>query len=485
MKNHVALITFFILLFIPASFLFSQGESKDIEGQIKTDFDKVKLDNFLSLLEEHEKFMGSLALSYKGKLIYSNAVGFADVKEEIKSSTDTKYRVGSISKMFTAALIFQAVENEKIQLDQTIDAYFPELPNAKKITVSNLLNHRSGIYNFTNEDDYLKYNTQEIRKQDLLTKISSFDTEFEPDTEGDYSNSNYILLTLILEEVYGSELAELVKNRICRPLGLENTYYGGKTITENQECYSYRHLVEWKKEPETNMSVPLGAGAIVSQPEDLLIFIEALFSGEIVSSESIAQMQEIKDGYGRGLFSFPFEERTSYGHPGGIDGFVSFLAHFPEEDLSIALCSNGDNYGMNTVVKSALNCFFKIDFELPVFSKLQASSADLAKYAGRYSSEQMSLKITISQEGNNLLTQATGQPKVALQYDGENRFSFEQVDAKFEFHPESESFVLTQRGESYHFKKENIDDIETLKTIEIPKPNSTSTLESIALRKYH
>ena len=114
-------------------------------------FDKVKLDNYFNALEINNKFMGSVAVAKNGVLIYSKAIGFSDLENAIKANVNTTYKIGSISKTFTAVLVLKAVEENKLKLHQTLDYYFPEVKNAEKITVEQLLTHRSGIHNFTDD----------------------------------------------------------------------------------------------------------------------------------------------------------------------------------------------------------------------------------------------------------------------------------------------------------------------------------------------
>ena len=140
-------------------------------GFAQTNFDKAKLDSYFETLETNNKFMGSVAVSKNGEILYAKSIGFADVDNNVKSTVETKYRIGSISKSFTAVLALKAVEENKLDLDQTIDKWFPTITNAEKITVKQLLNHRSGIHNFTNNPDYLTWNTQPKTEKEMVEII--------------------------------------------------------------------------------------------------------------------------------------------------------------------------------------------------------------------------------------------------------------------------------------------------------------------------
>src|SRR5690606_17415340 len=161
-------------------------------------FDKEKLDSYFDALEANDKFMGSAAIAKNGEIIYTKAIGYSDVESKTKPDANTKYRIGSISKTFTAVLVLKAAEEKKLNLNHTIHKYFPNIANSKKITISNLLNHRSGIHNFTNDDIYLEYNTQPKTEAEMVAIIAEGGSDFEPGTKAEYSNSNYVLLSFIL-----------------------------------------------------------------------------------------------------------------------------------------------------------------------------------------------------------------------------------------------------------------------------------------------
>lgn len=179
----------------------------------------VKLDSLFQILEAKNKYMGSIAVTENGKLLYTKSIGKDDVNSNKQSTIETKYRIGSISKMFTSCLILKAVEENKLNLNQTIDIYFPTIENAKKITIENLLNHRSGIHNFTNDEAYLTYNTQPKSEKEMVEIITKGKSDFEPDSKGDYSNSNYVLLSYILEKTYKKSYKEILSSKIIIGIG--------------------------------------------------------------------------------------------------------------------------------------------------------------------------------------------------------------------------------------------------------------------------
>lgn len=418
------------------------------------ELNRAKLDSLFTILESNDRYMGSFALSHQGRPLYTKAIGYEDRASGKKATPDTKYRIGSITKMFTSALVFMAVEEDKIDLDQTIDTYFPEVKNTNTITIGHLLNHRSGIHNLTSVEDYLDWNTERTPREELLKKIIDGPSVFEPGSKAEYSNSNYVLLTFILEEVFDSTYPNLVKEKIIVPLGLDDTYVGSKIDPAGHEAFSYTYTSTWKKEPETDMSVPLGAGNLVSKPTDLNKFIEALFAGGLISQESLDLMTTLTDGYGMGIFQMPFYDKRGYGHNGGIDGFSSALGYIPEDGLAFALTSNGNRFSNNEILIAALSAFYGKPFELPSFTSIELTSEELDPYLGSYSSEQIPLKISITKEGKVLIAQATGQPSFPLEATEEHVFEFAPAGVRMEFDPANRSIVLKQGGGAFTYTKE-------------------------------
>jgi len=416
-------------------------------------FDKKKLDTYFQVLEKNNKFMGSVALSKNGELIYTKSIGYADLEHKIKATEKTKYRIGSITKSFTSVLIFKAIEKKKLDLNETIDTWFPTITNSNKITIKHLLTHRSGIHNFTNNANYLQWNTQSKTEMEMIEIIQKGGSDFKPNSRAMYSNSNFVLLTFILEKTFNMSYSDLVQNQIIKPLHLANTFVFGKINPKNNEANSYHYFGSWKKEAETDFSVPLGAGAITSTPTDLIKFANALFEGQLLTPESLKIMKTIKEGYGSGLFQVPFYSRIGYGHTGGIDGFRSVYSYFEDDKISYALTSNGTNMNNNDISIAVLSAVFNKSYQIPVYTNYTLTSEDLDKYLGVYASKQIPLKITVTKNKNTLIIQATGQQAFPVEATEKDKFSLDQVGAKFEFNPTEKTMILFQGGGKFKFKK--------------------------------
>lgn len=421
---------------------------------IAQELNTTKLDSYFDALEENNKFMGSVAVSRGGELIYKRTVGYSDVESSVKANENTKYRIGSISKTFTTILVFKAIEEGKLELDQTIKSFFPKVKHADKITIENLLNHRSGIHSFTNDESYLEWSTEARSRKEMIKIIVDGGSDFAPDTKAEYSNSNFVLLTYILEDIYGRSYSALVKEYVADPLQLKQTYVGEELDTSKGESKSYWYKRGWELASVTDMTVPVGAGAIVSTPADLVVFSDALFSGKLISKKSLEKMMSVKDGFGMGLFTVPFGERTAYGHTGGIDGFGSVFSYFPEDNVSFAMVYNGLNYEFNAISIAVLSAVFDQPYDIAEFTIYDISSVDLEMYTGVYASEQIPLKITILKEDQGLTAQATGQSAFPLEPVDEHIFSFDPAGVVLEFNPGEKTIVLKQRGMEFQFSKE-------------------------------
>src|SRR5687768_1816352 len=293
--------------------------------------DKIKLDQFFDRLAEKNKAMGSLVIAKDGNVLYTRAIGYSQFSASEKKplTAANRFRIGSITKMFTAAMIFQLVEAGKLKLTDTLDKFFPQIPNAKKITIVQILAHRSGIPNVRRDQNSQgNVNTTPITKDEMLALIAKATPDFEPDSKQSYSNSGYFLLGLILEKVTGKPYEEALRTRITSKIGLKDTYVAtGNIDVTKSEALTYMNLGgDWKPVAETHPSNLFGGGSIVSTPNDLARFITALFDGKIVSKESLAAMKTIRDGDGFGMMEpFTFAGKTFYGHTGGGDNYGAWL----------------------------------------------------------------------------------------------------------------------------------------------------------------
>lgn len=417
---------------------------------------KPKLDSLLNAVAGENQAMGSLAISHNGLIAYQKAIGSSNLADghQTPANIKTHYRIGSISKMFTATMIFQLIEEGKLTLDTKLSVYYPQIPNADKITVSQMLNHRSGLYNFVRDSTYQTYMVKPRTQDEMVATFVTQPSDFEPDSRAEYSNTNYVLLGYIIEKAGKKTYPEALKLMIAHKLGLLDTYYGGKINPLKNEASSYEARGGWQPSPETDMSITAGAGAIVSTPTDLVKFVEGLFTGKLVNAEHLSLMRTITDGYGMGMFELPFGPKKAYGHNGDIDGFSSVVGYFPQERVAYAYCSNGVDYPIKNLINGILRINFKIPYTIPAFKVPALSSTELDQYVGNYSSLRAPIKVVITKNGNILMAQVTGQPAFALKPVEKDKFSFALAGIVIEFRPIFKEFTLKQGANVIPFTKD-------------------------------
>jgi D-alanyl-D-alanine carboxypeptidase len=406
---------------------------------------EVRLDSLFDRLEKHEKAMGSVAVHRGDSLLYRRALGFAEVEQQVRAHPGTRYRIGSISKTFTATMILQLVAEGKIGLEDHLNAYFPTVPKSGEITIAHLLRHRSGLFNFTDDPAYGDWLHEPRTREQMLDLFSQHRTAFPPGTEASYSNTNYVLLSFILEKVEGKPYADILRQRIVRPLGLSDTGFGRAISVSQGDARSYHRLGGWEAAGETDASIPMGAGGLVSTPSDLNRFYRALLRGDLLPPELLAEMRRIEDGFGMGLIQFPYGNKQSFGHTGGIDGFMAISGYFPEEDLAASWTGNGLAMSMNDILLGVLAMSFDEPYVLPDFRPaMQIEAARLQALEGVYSNPAFPLRITVREDKGILTAQATGQPAFPLEARSATVFRFDAADVTLEFEPEEGGMLLLQ-----------------------------------------
>src|SRR5881296_63231 len=389
--------------------------------------DKAKLDQFFDRLAEKNKAMGSLTIAKDGKVLYTRAIGYSRINPKKPLTAANRFRIASITKMFTAAMILQLVEEGKLKLTDTLDKFFPQVPNAQKITIAQILSHRSGIRNVRRDQNSQgNVNTTPITKDEMLALIAKATPDFEPDSKQSYSNSGYFLLGLIIEKLTGKPYEEALKERITSKIGLKDTYTATGSIDVNKnESLTYLNVGgDWKQVPETHPSILFGGGAIVSTPNDLAKFIQALFDGKIVSKENLDQMKTIRDGDGLGLGMepFTFAGKTFYGHAGGGDNYGAWLAYEPEEKLAVAYTTNAKVYPVKNIMSGIIDIYYNKRFQIPAFETFAVSPEVLDKYVGVYSSPEVPVKFTITRQGATLYVQPGAQSAAPLEATAQDKF---------------------------------------------------------------
>lgn len=417
--------------------------------------DTKKLDDYFDVLQKNHKVMGSFAIAKNDKIIYTKAIGFEDAENNKLADVNTVYRIGSISKTFTAVLIMKAVEENKLSLTDKLSKYFPEVKNANKISIENLLQHRSGIHDFMNDENFIPATYKPYSQKEILDLIVKTESDFEPGTKYDYSNSNYILLALILEKVNKKTYSDLLSDKITKPLQLTHTKVGGKINSKNNEAYSYSYFGnKYDKQAEMDLSVTLGTGNIISTSTDLLKFIIGLQNGKLVSKESLEKMKFQKEGYGFALFTARFGDKSGFGHNGAVDFFKNNLFYFPDDKVAIVSLTNQFNMPETDLLFPILKTAYGMNFSIPSFKVIEISEDILKTYVGTYSHPTFPMKISFFVKDGNLMAQATGQGAFPLEATSKNSFKFDEAGITFEFNAEKNEVRFLQMGQDLIFKKE-------------------------------
>ena len=420
------------------------------------DLDISKLDSIFDAKEIDNKFMGTISVFKNNKEIYSRSTGYSDIENNIKSNSKTKYRIGSISKIFTSVLIMQLIEEGKLTLETKLSAFKPQVKLAEQITIEQLLSHRSGIYNFTDLKDYRTWMETPISDEELIDKINNKGRRFKPNKKFEYSNTNYFLLSLIIEIIEGKSFKKVLGNKIIKPFKLSETYCC-ENIKNNETAKSYyREGESWKEGTDTDLRITSGAGGLISTSKDVNEFFNLLSNYKIISKESLDKMTNnlTNGGYGFGLMQIEFFDKTGFGHDGIIDGFISNAFIFPNDNLSITYLSNGFRMDIQNLFAEIIGYNFKTDYvDIKKYSNLKLTKEDLRHFEGIYTKRKRTLKIT---EKNNILILNFNEiPTVnfALTPITKNRFKNEIIGIEIEFYKNEKFIHVYHNGEEIKLKK--------------------------------
>src|SRR5262245_60659745 len=416
--------------------------------------DKAKLDQFFDRLDEKKKAMGSLAIVKDGNVLYERAIGYGQINgaEKKPLTAASRFRIASITKTYTAVMILQLVEEGKLKLSDTLDKFFPQIPNAQKITILQILSHRSGIPNLRRDQATWKPG-EEVTKDQMLALIVKGTPEFEPDTKSSYSNSGYFLLGLLLEKVSGKSYAEALEQRINSRIRLADTYLATAPIdVNNGEALTYFYTgSDWKLNFETHWSI---ARQLISTPSDMAKFIQALFDLKLISQQSLDQMKTIRDDEGLGLVTLTFSGKTFYGNTGGGDNYGSWLMCQPEEKLVVSYATNAKVYPVKDIITGVIDIYHNRPFEIPAFETITVSPEVLDQYVGVYSSPEIPKKWTITRDGGTLFIQPGNENAAALEATAQDKFQLFGGKITFEFDAAKREMILKRGGRPTTFTKD-------------------------------
>lgn len=401
-----------------------------------------------------KQFSGCVLVANKTGIIYQKAFGFADREWEINNRIDSKFEIGSLTKQFTAAAILQLAEQHKLSLSDKLSKYFPGYPKGDNVTVHMLLDHTSGIADYTTLPRFNALHTLPLPKDSIIALFKNQPYSFSPGTKWSYSNSGYFLLGCIIEKVSGQSYSDFLKQHIINKAQLTNTAVNQTDSILNYRAkgYSMPEKGGWKNAEYFAMEFPFSAGSIISTAFDLYSWENALLKGDVISKTSVAQMTTpYLNHYGYGLIIDSVDNHRRFSHSGAIPGFTSYLANFPNDEVSIVILSNNDSQ-VEAIADGLSSIVFNRPFQMPYIPKeVPINYSILSRYAGRYQIPQPSgaTNFELLVEGNKiyLKPEGSGDFKMELKPESETKFFFARD------HDQEIEFLLDPKGNTvkYYF----------------------------------
>lgn len=436
---------FFILPLVLTLVMFRPSLAQNAglsSGQLTSRIDRVLTDTYKS------DGPGCAALvAVKGKVIYHKAFGKADLELNVDMHPEMIFRIGSITKQFTAVAILQLEEAGKLSLKDPITKFIPDYPvHGYTITIEHLLTHTSGIHSYTNMKEW----TSEIRKKDFpLDSLIGFfkdqPMDFEPGTKWSYCNSGYILLGKIIEVASGMTYAQYLRDKIFIPLELNHTSYDSTNLVIRNRVKGYATGDKGFENAEyLSMTQPYAAGSLISTVEDLYKWNLGIRSGKIIKRETLEKAfvpYKTSDGkstnYGYGWMMGEIDGVKMILHGGGINGFLTMGLWIPENEVFVAVFSNCESQSPdNAALKIAAMTIGK----LPDYQPLAADSLTLIRYTGIYENGGDVQRI-ITLKGGKLWSQRTGGSLFELTLYETDKFIFSDEMASYEFLTDSSGKV--------------------------------------------
>jgi CubicO group peptidase (beta-lactamase class C family) len=388
------------LLFILLTGLFTDsfGQSKQDKEMIKQ-VDKFIADNYPSYAPGC-----AVLIAKKGEVLLEKGYGTTNIELNVPMQAGMVFRIGSITKQFTAVAILQLFEQGKIALTDSIQKFIKDFRfKGKTITIENLLTHTSGIKGYEEIDAKLPNPMRiDFFPKTVIDSIDRLSLEFEPGTRYNYSNSNYFILGYIIEKVSGLSYPQYLRDNLFKPAGLSSTYYESHTeiIPNRASGYSLADGKYWNTD-FISMSLVYGAGALRSTVADLYKWHKALYEGKLLKKETFLKAIKpytLADGkpieYGYGLFNKTQSGINSIGHGGAIDGFRAVEMYYPKEDLFISLLCNSETADFERFFQRVADILLGVTAENEQ-QEISLSGKTLDRYVGTYKNEKYNVSIKI------------------------------------------------------------------------------------------
>jgi CubicO group peptidase (beta-lactamase class C family) len=398
--------------------------------------DVARMEQVIRSYTDSKQFMGSVLVAKGDEVLLSKGYGSANLEWSIPNAPNTRFRLGSITKQFTAAAILLLEERGKLSIDDPVSKHMSNAPAAwSDITIKHLLSHTSGIPSFTDFPNFREIQKNTYKPEQLVALFIDKPLEFPSGEKWAYSNSGYVLLGHLIEKISGQTYAEFVKQNIFDKLDMNDSGYDLNSAIIERRASGYQPGPGGPRNASyVNMTVPHAAGALYSTTEDLLRWQRGLFGGKLLTPESLQKMTTpVKERYALGVVVNAIRGRKMVAHGGGIEGFNTFLIHYPTEQLTVAVLGNLNGTAPENLARMLAGVALGKSVTLTTERKeLKLPAATLAPLAGEYELAP-SVILTVTLEGDQLMAQLTGQPKFPIFAQSPIRFFYKVVDAQLEF----------------------------------------------------
>jgi CubicO group peptidase (beta-lactamase class C family) len=378
-----------------------------------------------------KEFNGTVLVTQKGKSIYKKAFGMADREWNVSNTENTKFRIGSVTKQFTAACIMQLAEQGKLSVDDKLSKFIPDYPKGDSITVHMLLNHTSGITNYTDLPEFWPKAILPLSTDSMIALFKNKPLDFSPGTKWNYSNSGFFLLGVIVEKTSGKTFNDYLLDNIIKKLGLKNTLMDNldSVLAYRAKGYDKNRQGVWQQAMQISMEGPYSAGAMVSTVDDLYQWTKALHNNQVLAAASTKKMltpYKENYGYGIGIDSLKTHKRVS--HSGGIPGFSSYLSYFPDDDICVAVISNNGS-NSSSVGVALESIMYNLPVQIPYIPKaIKIDTAILDNYVGKYIATG---PIELIKKDGKLYRHRDGTPDIELKPESKTRFFYADNSGRF------------------------------------------------------
>lgn len=344
-----------------------------------------RVDEYLNALVKQNRFSGSILIARDGHVLVRKGYGMANYETDAPNTPQTKFRLGSITKQFTAVAVMMLQERGKLSVQDSICKYVPECPATwQPVQIHHLLTHTSGIWNLTSSPDYRKTMSLPSAPAETIARFKDKPLEFTPGERFNYSNSGYILLGYLVEKISGQTYEAFLRENIFEPLKMTNTGYDNpNTLLKHRASgYSLR-TGTLTNALYLDMTIPHAAGALYSTVEDLYLWDQALYTERLVRQKTLdAVFTPFKSNYGYG---FTIDKRfglKNITHGGAINGFTTFISRFPDERATVIVLNNIDTVAPGQIASRLTRFALSDKIVAPQVAMLEPSI--LQSYAGRY-----------------------------------------------------------------------------------------------------